>query len=177
MAQRVNLFLDDGFAEDIKAKKPKSLSLSAFCALLIEQALDSACTLGVPSASEGTTSNSSTLKKPSIDKSINGAIEQHKDLIRQFWKVKKGSKGDVAWKLLQTELGKLQDAYGDAVVAEQLQLAINGKWAGVSAARYEQFKPQGKAVTPPPRRKKTEAEIQAEEEAAHQKRLREMGLI
>ncbi len=177
MAQRVNLFLDDDFANDIKARKPKSLSLSAFCALLIEQSLDRAATLGLASGSEASTSNSSTSKKPLTSKSICPELQQHEELITQFWKVKKGSKGDVAWKLLQTELSKLQDAYGPVVVAEQLQLAINGKWAGVSYARYEQFKPQGKTVTTPPRRRKTEAEIQAEEEAAHQQRLREMGLI
>ena len=177
MAQRVNLFLEDDFAESVKAKKPRSLSLSSFCALLIEQALDSAATLGAPDGTEGATSNSKSLSTSKSNKSINGAIQQHEALIQEFWKVKKGSKGDIAWKLLQTELTKLQDAYGDAVVAEQLQLAINAKWAGISAARYEQFKPQGKTVTPPPRRRKTAAEIQAEEEAAHQQRIREMGLI
>lgn len=139
--------------------------------------LDTSGTLGLASGSEASTSNSSTSKKPLTSKSICPELQQHEELITQFWKVKKGSKGDVAWKLLQTELSKLQDAYGPVVVAEQLQLAINGKWAGVSYARYEQFKPQGKTVTTPPRRRKTEAEIQAEEEAAHQQRLREMGLI
>ena len=178
MAQ-LNFSIPDTLLAKLDRQKPEYLDRKGFLCLLIDQALDRSDTLGLAEGTEASPSNSyiSTSKKPSIDKSINVEIQQHEDLIRQFWKVKKGSKGDVAWKLLQTELSKLQDAYGDAVVAEQLQLAINAKWAGISAARYEQFKPQGNAVTAPPRRRKTEAEIQAEEEAAHQQRLREMGLI
>ena len=49
-----------------------------------------------------------------------------------------------------TELQKLQKDHGNAVVSEQLQLAINGKWKGISAARYEQFKaPKGNTATQP----------------------------
>ena len=44
-----------------------------------------------------------------------------------------------------TELTKIQKHYGDKVVDEQLQLAINGLWKGVSLRLYEQFKaPKGK---------------------------------
>ena len=39
MVRRVNLSLPDGFAERIEAQKPESIALTAFCALLIEQAL------------------------------------------------------------------------------------------------------------------------------------------
>jgi hypothetical protein len=75
---------------------------------------------------------------------------KHRELIEEFWRGKKGSKGETAWKLLQTNLRKLQDKYGDAVVVEQLQLAINGKWAGVSFERYESFKtPKGNAPAQP----------------------------
>ena len=45
MARRVNMHLDEEFAAQIEAQKPKSLALAAFCALLIEQALDTSCTL------------------------------------------------------------------------------------------------------------------------------------
>ncbi len=176
MAQ-LNFSIPDALLAKLDAAKPEYLDRKGFLCLLIDQGLDRACTLGLASGSEASTSISSTSKKTLTSKSICPELQQHEELITQFWKVKKGSKGDVAWKLLQTELSKLQDAYGPVVVAEQLQLAINGKWAGVSYARYEQFKPQGKTVTTPPRRRKTEAEIQAEEEAAHQQRLREMGLI
>ena len=45
MARRVNMHLDEAFAAEIERHKPKSLALAAFCALLIEQALDKAVTL------------------------------------------------------------------------------------------------------------------------------------
>ena len=59
-------------------------------------------------------------------------------LVDEFWRAKKGSRGDTAWKLLMTELLKIRQRYGEAVVREQLQLAINGKWAGITLLRYEQ---------------------------------------
>ena len=56
------MHLDDDFAELIKAQKPRSLSLSAFCALLMEKGLDSSITLGFPETKgEGNTSTSSSL--------------------------------------------------------------------------------------------------------------------
>lgn len=92
MAQRINLFLDDGFAEEIKAKKPKSLSLAAFCAFLIEQSLDRAGTLGLASDSEASTSTSSiplSINKPKKKKE--GRNEGKKrapypDAFEQFWR-------------------------------------------------------------------------------------------
>jgi hypothetical protein len=73
---------------------------------------------------------------------ISPKLERHKELIEEFWRIKKGSKGETAWKLLQTELSKICDKYGNDVLGEQLQLAINGKWAGVTLRNYEQFKPK-----------------------------------
>jgi len=103
------------------------------------------------------------------------SLARHEKSIEEFWKVKKGSKGETAWKLLNTELVKIQERYGDAVVEEQLQLAINGKWAGIRLSNYEQYKP---ADAPKPKVKKlTPEEIQAQAEREHQERLRSMGLI
>jgi hypothetical protein len=68
-------------------------------------------------------------------------LELHRDLIAAFWKIKKGSKGDIAWKLLCTELLKFHHNLGPAAVEEQLTLAINGKWAGISYSRHLQFNP------------------------------------
>jgi hypothetical protein len=48
MTQRLQLYLEDDFAEILKQRKPRSLSLSAFCGLCIEQhiaSLDSAATV------------------------------------------------------------------------------------------------------------------------------------
>jgi len=92
MAQRVNLFLDDDFAADIKAKKPKSLSLSAFCALLIEQSLDRACTLGVASASEATTSTSSIplsinkYKRKKEGRNVGKKRNAYPEAFEHFWR-------------------------------------------------------------------------------------------
>ena len=68
-------------------------------------------------------------------------LELHRDLVTAFWKIKKGSKGDIAWKLLCTELLKFHHNLGPAAVEEQLTLAINGKWAGISYSRHLQFNP------------------------------------
>ena len=68
-------------------------------------------------------------------------LARHADLIHSFWKIKKGSKGDIAWKLLCTELTKFHDSLGPAAVEEQLTQAINGKWAGISYSRHLQFNP------------------------------------
>jgi len=113
--------------------------------------LDASGTLGLAEATKASPSSSySSSNKKNTKKEINKCLEQHEELIREFWAVKGGSKGDTAWKLLMTELTKLQDKHGDAVVTEQLHLAINGKWQGISAARYEQFKaPKGGAPAQP----------------------------
>jgi|TARA_R110000803_G_scaffold90519_1_gene157935 hypothetical protein len=39
MTQRVSLYLENDFAEELRDSKPKALSLSAWCALLAERAL------------------------------------------------------------------------------------------------------------------------------------------
>lgn len=60
MTQRVNLYLEDDFADLLKERKPKSLSLSAFCAYLCEmqlRSLDSVARLATCSAGAGYTDN------------------------------------------------------------------------------------------------------------------------
>jgi len=151
LVPQLNFSIPADLLDRIDAAKPDFLDRKGFLCLLLTQALDKPGTLGAPSEA-GAPSNTSSilLKEKNINNRINKAriiseaLLQHTSLIEEFWRAKKGSKGDTAWKLLQTELGKLQASYGNAVVAEQLRLAINGKWAGVSASRYEQFKaPRG----------------------------------
>jgi hypothetical protein len=101
-------------------------------------------TMGEPAARRASSSNSSS--KSSKNKSICAIptnLEPHTDLIRDFWRIKKGSKGEVAWKLLMGELEKIRAKHGSTVVVEQLQLAINGKWQGIQLKNYEQFLPKG----------------------------------
>ena len=173
------------------------LSKAGVARVLIRQAmnsgwtpLDTSATLGKPSEgssareqpSEGFTSKavistSSLNKKVSkCEKHIPATLEQHEDLILNFWKVKKGSRGDVAWNRLIGQLERFQDAYGSAVVHDQLELAINGKWAGIEVSRYESFlKPSQVKVSA--KEQLTPDQIEAKKEAAHQARLKEWGLI
>ena len=72
-------------------------------------------------------------------KQVAANLIAHEDLIRDFWRVKGGSKGDRAWALLQTELSKIQTHHGDAVLRQQIELAINGKWKGITLANLERF--------------------------------------
>lgn len=140
----VKVTLDAETAQSLRLQKPRSLATATFCALLIEQGLDKPeeALIMEERPRRGISSSSIEEKnlKPRVSKCVVAEkLEQHESLIREFWRVKRGSRGDTAWKLLEAELLKLQTAHGDAVVAEQLQLAINGKWQGVSARRYEEF--------------------------------------
>lgn len=94
---------------------------------------------GVGRESEGT-----PRKDP---KQLRDNLNVHKDLILDFWRIKGGSKGDRAWSLLQTECTKIQQLHGDDVLSQQLELAINGKWKGITLANLERFtKPQAQAA-------------------------------
>ena len=188
VSRRVNLHLAEEFAQQIEARKPRSLALSAFCALLIEEGLTGGLhyprTVSVreslvdthqpqaqltneadldrsasaseksfkavvtPGVGDGVGRESEgTPRKGTPRKPLSGNLLAHEDLILDFWKIKGGSKGDRAWSLLQTELTKLQTNYGDAVVRGQIELAINGKWKGITEANYTRFLPKGATPT------------------------------
>ena len=80
--------------------------------------------------------------KSSTRREVDADLKQHEDLIRDFWQVKQGSKADRAWSLLMTELRKIKDKYGDACVSHQIQLAINGKWKGITLQNFARFAPK-----------------------------------
>jgi hypothetical protein len=88
-----------------------------------------------------------TPRKGTNPRTLSDNLSAHEALILDFWKIKGGSKGDRAWSLLQTELTKLQKSYGDAVVRQQIELAINGKWKGITEANYTRFLPKGNTPT------------------------------
>lgn len=77
--------------------------------------------------------------KPAADRPIRENLLKHETLIREFWNVKRGSKSDSAWALLQTELTKIQAAHGDDRLEEQLQLGINGLWKGITMRNFQRF--------------------------------------
>ena len=115
--------------------------------------LDTPATLGRPSdegsageqSSEGLTSkavsSSSSNKRTNtlFIKSLQPSLQCHEDLILDFWKAKSGSKSQAGWKLLNTELVKIQEAYGDKVIRDQLELATANRWKGITLKNYEQF--------------------------------------
>ena len=62
MPKPVYLRLPDGVAEKLLLKKPESLSLSSFCALVLEHSVDTPVTLAErPNGSEASTSSSSLI--------------------------------------------------------------------------------------------------------------------
>ena len=84
----IKLTIDPETADRLQLQKPRSLPLATFCALLIEQGLDTPATLGVQSAA-GTPSNTLT----SIPKSINSKSkkegrkrQEYPEVFEVFWK-------------------------------------------------------------------------------------------
>ena len=67
------------------------------------------------------------------------SLEVYSDLINDFWRVKGGSKGDRAWNLLIGQLLKIQKIYGNETLEAQIELAVNGKWKGITVANLERF--------------------------------------
>ena len=82
--------------------------------------------------------------KPAWDKTVPMGLTPHEDLIRDFWRTKKGSKGERAWNLLMGQLESIKVRHGSDVVREQLELAINGRWTSITLANYERFAPKQK---------------------------------
>ena len=188
VSRRVNLHLAEEFAQQIEARKPRSLALSAFCALLIEEGLTGGLhyprTVSVreslvdthqpqaqltneadldrsASASEksfkavvppvvgdgvGRESEGTPRKGTSWKKTIPPVLDCHSDVILAFWDHKAGAKSEAAWKLLMTELSKIQERYGERVVRDQLELAAANRFKSVTLKNYEQF--GIKAATP-----------------------------
>ena len=100
---------------------------------------------GVGRESEGTP------RKPLL-KQVPDELAQHHELIDEFWRVKKGSKSQTAWNLLMTELKKIQAAYDDERLEEQLGLAINGLWNSVTLRNLQRFEtPKEKAAKEEPK--------------------------
>jgi len=91
----------------------------------------------------------------SFSKKLPADLEPFSALIDDFWRVKQGSKGKVAWDRLLRNLNALLSKYGEAVVRDQLELAINCKWQGIELSNYERFKAAGK----PPETKHPAAQV------------------
>ena len=171
MPKRVEI--DDDLHALAEQNCPKYLSVTGFINLIIDQSLDRVSRLPTCRAGAGNTFNVS--RQPSPQSPLNEAglngpdfqasgeavpskkknspetlsltppLEKFDELIREFFRLKKGSKSKTAWSHLMTGLTKIQDKYGDTVVEEQLMAAINGRWSGITLKNYEEFgKPKPK---------------------------------
>ena len=153
--------IPDDLHNRIEAAKPEYLDRKGFVCLILDQALDRVSTLpayrvGAAGTPEGSAVQASTLQQPSVPSEVVKAVsskgenlkeplslipklQKFENLIREFFRLKKGSKSKTAWTHLMTGLTQIQDKYGDNVVQEQLMAAINGRWTGITLRNYEQF--------------------------------------
>lgn len=162
--------IPDDLHQRIDAQKPEYLDRKGFVCLILDQALDRGSSISAyhvgagntfsvnenselqsPPGLEVTSSSPHTeavpsKKRDSIEtRSLIPNLEKFDDLIREFFRLKKGSKSKTAWAHLMTGLSKIQTKYGDTIVEEQLMAAINGRWNGITLKNYEEFgKPKPK---------------------------------
>ena len=148
--------IPDELHQRIDLQKPEYLDRKGFVCLILDQALAGGARLIEPSRDrqpdergEGSISTSSITSNKRTNtcfiKSLPPSLKCHEELVMTFWKTKAGSKSQAGWKLLMTELKKIQESYGDRVVRDQLELAAANRWKGVTLKNYEQFglnKPQ-----------------------------------
>jgi hypothetical protein len=156
LSRRVNLHLPDDFVGQIEAQKPKSIALSAFCALLIEQALDAPLPSGMVLESRGGKGgfkplNSSLRQELEPSKDLQSLEEKKKkgkpifsnraispdlvpddlldcqQLLPEFWSVKKGVRSESVWNRICNRLR----AWTPEQRREALERAITSGWADV----------------------------------------------
>ena len=144
----VNVRVDQELWSAFEAQKPHFLSSTAHLNLLISKALDEANRLdgatepasGQPTLGRSPSKSfSSSNARALFAKEVPGNLFAHEELITAYWKAKPRNKKEPAWKLLMSELTKIQEAHGDSVVREQLVLAEANRWQGITLANYERF--------------------------------------
>ena len=140
-ASQTRIAIDQSILDKIDEIRPQYMDRTTF----INFQLDNSLTLDerpsrpqAGSPTEGV-SPSKAVNKRNKEKEIPGNLIGHEDLICAYWKAKPKTKTDAAWKLLMTELAKIQDGYGDAALRTQLELAEANRWQGITLANYERF--------------------------------------
>ena len=158
--------LDEDINNRIERIKPKFLSVTAYCNLVLSQHI---CTelanLTVPPLQspqhsilgekglerdrEGmAVSETNSQKGRERERkgkrgfifSVPDDLQWCDEKLETFWNEgKKGAKTEHAAKLLFTELSKIESAYGKQVVLDQLTLATANRWESITAANYERF--------------------------------------
>lgn len=164
----INVRVDQELWSDLRAQKPHFLSDTAYLNLVISQAIDATDRLdGATEPASGqhslgrSPSNSSFLNKRNKENDfslraeeahvsvkavkaikakhvIPEELQQHTELIQQFWQHKSGKKSELAWKGLIRELGKIQTHMhgGDQSIAEQLQKGAENGWQSITLDNY-----------------------------------------
>ena len=157
----LRIVIPDRLEAKLQSAMPDYLDRKGFVCLLLDKALDGVDTLGLAKRSEQASPSSSSItsKKTSFNKEVPPSLSEHTDLIRAFWKAKAGSKSEAGWKLLITELGKIQEKYGAKVVADQLELATAQRFKGVSLRNYEQFGIGAKAAANEPQHRHPASQV------------------
>ena len=89
-------------------------------------------------------------KEKQEEKVIPEDLKPYTELIKNFWKVKKGSKSIQAWKQQITEYRKFLDKYNSKILIEQLETGIlNGTWCSLTVKNYEQYYLKNNKFIPP----------------------------
>ena len=146
------IIVDPTLVERADIHCPTYMPRTVFLNVLIQEGLDNRARLdGATEPASGQHSLGRSPSNKAVNKTANkerarvsskttpGNLYAHEDLIQAFWKVKTGAKSAAAWRLLMTELTKIQDAHGDAALRGQLELAEANRWKGITLANYERF--------------------------------------
>lgn len=73
-------------------------------------------------------------------------LESSREAFIHFGKVKKGDRGQHGAKLAATGLRKIGEKYGWDIAKDQLDLAINNRWNGITLNNYEKFAANSKSI-------------------------------
>jgi len=103
----IKLTLDAFTAEKLLLKKPRSLPTATFCALLIEQVLDTPVTLAERAkASEASSYSSSSIKEELLSNNINSTVEfqnpKKPKSSKRYTKTEYSEEFETFWKLYQS---------------------------------------------------------------------------
>ena len=162
----IKLTIDPETAGRLQSQKPKSLPLATFCALLIEQGLDTPVTLGEPSTKgEGSTSTSKAVSTRNTKKTayieIGDRIAPELSFCRldliDWWALRRSQHGkqavgtEQAWTTSQNALLTILRVHGAQVVTDTVQAGLANAWRGFRESYAVLPKPatpaQGKKIT------------------------------
>jgi len=156
------LKIDSGLLQQLKARTPEFMSVTAVVNLLVHNALneiDSPTILGRalrPDPSKAVNKEEEErvrareaqlqeelVHKPAPKRKTSHSVPEElaifEPMIRAYWAAKPKTKTAAAWNLLMRELNKIHDQHGPDVVEEQLLQAEANRWQSITLKNYEQF--------------------------------------